>query len=406
MEEFNQENQTYTYNSMQGPSKKKSHLGAKIAAVALSCTLIGGMCGAGGVFLGMRLADKSEPVSIESSVAPVQEALPSPATNSVATTDTNGLLTPAQVYAANVNSTVGITTEITTNYWGYTTTSPASGSGIVYSSDGYIITNYHVVEEGKNIKAAFYDGSTYPATVVGYDESNDLAVLKIDATNLTPVTIGDSDALNVGDEVIAIGNPLGELTFSLTDGVVSALDREISLSNNVKMKLIQTDCAINSGNSGGALFNMKGELVGITNAKYSSSGYSSASIDNIAFAIPISNVKGIVDGIIEKGYFAKPYIGVSVVTVGEDIQAYGVPAGASVKEIVESSPAAIAGLQVSDVITEANGEAIDTSGKLVEVVRATNIGDRLELKVYRAGEYVDITVIVGESNQSAIPKRN
>ena len=156
--------------------------------------------------------------------------------------------------------------------------------------------------------------------------------MKIDAEGLTPVVLGDSDNLNVGDQVVAIGNPLGELTFSLTTGVVSALNREVTLSSNVTMNLIQTDCAINSGNSGGALFNLYGEVIGITNAKYSSSSSSSeASIDNIGFAIPLNHVKNIVKSIIETGSITKPYIGVTVSSVSSEAQGYGLPTGAAVR---------------------------------------------------------------------------
>lgn len=165
--------------------------------------------------------------------------------------DTSKEMTPAEVYAANVNSTVGITTSVTTNFWGFHTTSAAAGSGFILTDDGYIITNHHVIENSDSITVSLYDGTTYEAELIGYDASNDIAVLKVEAEGLTPVVIGDFENLNVGDSVIAIGNPLGELTFSLTSGAVSALDREITLSNSVTMELIQTDCAINSGNSGG-----------------------------------------------------------------------------------------------------------------------------------------------------------
>ena len=181
-------------------------------------------------------------------------------------------LTAAQVYAANVNSTVGITTSISTNYWGYRTTAAASGSGFLISEDGYIVTNYHVIEDASSITVALYDGKTFPAELIGYDESNDIAVLKVDTQGLSHVTLGDSDSVNVGDSVVAIGNPLGELTFSLTGGLVSAVNREVTLSSSLTMNLLQTDCAINSGNSGGPLFNMSGEVIGVTNAKYSASG--------------------------------------------------------------------------------------------------------------------------------------
>lgn len=187
------------------------------------------------------------------------------------------MLTASEIYARYVNSTVGITTAVTTNLFGRQTTSAASGSGFILTSDGYILTNYHVIEGSGQIAVALYSGTSYSAKVIGYDETNDIAVLKIDASDLTPVVVGSSSDLEVGEDVVAIGNPLGELTFSLTTGVVSALNREITVSSGVTMNLIQTDCAINSGNSGGALFNMHGEVVGITNAKYSSS--SGASID-------------------------------------------------------------------------------------------------------------------------------
>ena len=315
--------------------------------------------------------------------------------------ETGKLMTPAEVYAANVNSTVGITTSVTTNYWGFQTTSAASGSGFILTADGYVLTNYHVIESSNSISVTLYDGKSYDATLIGYDESSDIAVLKIDAEGLTPVVLGDSDNLNVGDSVVAIGNPLGELTFSLTSGAVSALNREITLSNSVTMNLIQTDCAINSGNSGGALFNLYGEVIGITNAKYSGSG-SGASIDNIGFAIPINHVRGIVESIIENGYVAKPYIGVNVSDVSEETMGYGLPAGAAVKAVSEDSPAEKAGLQVNDIITAVNGKEISGRTGLSEAVSAASVGDTLTLTVYRQGKTISVNVTVGEQIQSAL----
>ena len=319
----------------------------------------------------------------------------------VAKVDTGKLMTPAEVYAANVNSTVGITTSVTTNFWGFQTTSAASGSGFILTGDGYVLTNYHVIESSNSISVTLYDGKSYDAVLIGYDESSDIAVLKIDAEGLTPVVLGDSDNLNVGDSVVAIGNPLGELTFTMTAGVVSALDREITLSNSVTMNLIQTDCAINSGNSGGALFNLYGEVIGITNAKYSGSG-SGASIDNIGFAIPINHVRGIVESIIENGYVAKPYIGVIVSDVSEETMGYGLPAGAAVKAVSEDSPAEKAGLQVNDIITAVNGKEISGRTGLSEAVSAASVGDTLTLTVYRQGNTISVDVTVGEQIQSAL----
>ena len=312
------------------------------------------------------------------------------------------LQTPAEVYAANVNSTVGITTSITTNFWGYQTTSAASGSGFIISDTGYVLTNYHVIEESSSISVSLYNGTVCDAQLIGYDESNDIAVLKVEADNLIPVVIGNSDILNVGDDVVAIGNPLGELTFSLTAGTVSAKDRKVTLSSTVTMDLIQTDCAINSGNSGGALFNLYGEVIGITNAKYSGSPVSEASIDNIGFAIPINNVMHIVESIIEKGYVSKPYVGVMVSDVSPEIQLYGIPKGAAVRSVTEGGPAARAGLQPGDIVTKANGSDIGDSTALVDMVGRSRPGDSLVLSVYRQGESLELTVVIEEKIQNAL----
>ena len=360
---------------------KKKHTAGRVVALALCCSLLGGAVGAGAMAIGTSMTTSAINVS---------------------KIDTSKEMTAAEVYAANVNSTVGITTSITTNYWGYQTTAAASGSGFILTADGYILTNYHVIENSNSVKVTMYDGTSYDATIVGYDESNDIAVLKIDATGLTPVVLGDSDELNVGDSVVAIGNPLGELTFSLTSGAVSALNREVTLSSNVTMDLIQTDCAINSGNSGGALFNLYGEVIGITNAKYSSSGSSGeASIDNIGFAIPINSVRSIVESIIKNGYIVKPYIGVSVEDVSSEMTSYGLPTGAVVRSVTDGAPAAQAGLQANDIITAVDGTEISGSNDLVQIVTAKKAGDTLKLSVYRQGQTLELTVTVAEQKQSA-----
>ena len=281
-------------------------------------------------------------------------------------------------------------------------TPAASGSGIVLTDNGYILTNYHVIEDSLSVTVSTYDGASYDASVVGFDQSNDIAVLKVDAEGLSPAVLGKSSDLSVGDQVVAIGNPLGELTFTMTQGIVSALDRDVTLSSGSSMKLIQTDCAINSGNSGGALFNLYGEVIGITNAKYSSSSSSSASIDNIGFAIPINHVLSIVKSIIEKGYISKPYVGVSVSDVNQQTQLYGIPAGAAVQAVSDGSPAAEAGLQAGDVITRVNGTEITGSSDLVSLVSEAAIGDTLAMTVYRQGSTIELTVTVGEQVQSAL----
>ena len=359
---------------------------------------MGGIAEAGWNYFSTR--DRSGETAQDSPRSTMMEGVREKSVLDITAIDTSKEMTPAEVYAANVNSTVGITTSVTTNFWGFHTTSAAAGSGFILTDDGYIITNHHVIENSDSITVSLYDGTTYEAALIGYDASNDIAVLKVEAEGLTPVVIGDFENLNVGDSVIAIGNPLGELTFSLTSGAVSALDREITLSNSVTMELIQTDCAINSGNSGGALFNLYGEVVGVTNAKYSGSG-GGASIDNIGFAIPINHVKDIIKSIIENGYITKPYIGVSVTDVSRETQSYGLPKGAAVRSIAEDGPAADTGLEESDIITAINGEEIDGSKALVDAVRNASAGDELVFKVYRKGESIERKVIVGEDVQPA-----
>ncbi len=384
--------------------RKPGFTAGRVIALLLCCALIGGAAGVGGAAI--MNGTRSGPAALPSGgthESVIYEGDRESTVLSISEIDTSKLMTAAEVYATNVNSTVGITTSITTNYFGYQSTAAASGSGFIITSDGYIVTNYHVIEKSNSVTVTMYDGTAFEAAVVGYDESNDLAVLKIDATGLTPVVLGDSSNLNVGDSVLAIGNPLGELTFSLTAGAVSALNREVTLSSNVTMNLIQTDCAINSGNSGGALFNMYGEVIGITNAKYSGSGSSTeASIDNIGFAIPINSVRSLIEQIIEKGFLTKPYIGVTISTVTAEIQSYGLPAGASVQSVTEGAPAAQAGLQVNDIITSANGQEITSSQDLVNFVSACEPGDKLELTVYRSGETITVTVTVGETVKSAL----
>lgn len=384
------------------PKPKKGWTALRITALALCCAILGGAMGAGITLLGNSLtAQSSDAVPAGAPTSTVMKGVRETSVIDIQTIDTSAELTAAEVYAANVNSTVGITTSITTNFWGYQTSSAASGSGFILTDDGYVLTNYHVIESSNSITVTTYSGDSYDASLIGYDESNDIAVLKIDANGLTPVVLGSSDSLNVGDSVVAIGNPLGELTFSLTAGAISALSREITLSNGVTMDLIQTDCAINSGNSGGALFNMHGEVIGITNAKYSSSG-SEASIDNIGFAIPIGDISGIVKSIIEKGYYAKSYIGVSVADVSEEMQSYGLPKGAAVKLVAEGSPAAEAGLQVNDIITEVGNTQITGSSDLADQISAATPGDLLELTIYRQGETLTLEISVGEQIQSAL----
>ena len=406
--------ETYTYEeTIKTPEPKKTRKGKtalKVAALALGCSLLGGAVGAGGTAVtGLALYTFYKPAitseketAIEGDTTTIYEGVKENPALSVSYKDTSKEMSASEVYAQNVNSTVGITTSITTNYFGYQTTTPAAGSGFILTEDGYIITNYHVIEDASEIKVTTYGGDEYDAKLIGYDESNDIAVIKVDANNLAPVTLGDSDTLNVGDDVIAIGNPLGELTFSLTAGAVSALDRNVTLSN-ASMNLIQTDCAINSGNSGGALFNTYGEVIGITNAKYSSNGYNTASIDNIGFAIPINSVKKIITEIIEDGSITKPYIGVYIYDLGSDYQRFGL-SGAVVQKVDENSPAEEAGIKANDLITKVNGEDISDSEELRSIIAKGNEGDTYTLTINRSGEIIEVEVTLSFKKQSALPE--
>lgn len=380
----------------QEPKKKSRRGGAWIIALALCFALLGGALGGGTVWLLTRNTTTAG-AGGTSQTTTIQQGKRDNVTININEIETGKLMSAAEVYAKNVNSTVGIQTSITsTNLWGQQTTSAASGSGFILTADGYIVTNYHVIQSADSVTVSTYNGASYSAKIVGYDESNDLAVLKIDATGLSPVVLGSSEKLNVGDTVLAIGNPLGELTFSLTTGVVSALDREVTFSGGAVMDLLQTDCAINSGNSGGALFNLYGEVIGITNAKYSGSSSSGASIDNIAFAIPIDSVRSIVESIVEKGYYTKPAIGVTVTNVSKDSQQLGIR-GAWVTAVTKGGPAETAGVQANDVITAINGTDISDVSGLKRAMAKVKAGDELVLTIWRKGQSLTVTVVVAET---------
>ena len=386
----------------EAPRKKKSRRGVKAAALVLACLIVGGGAGAGGAALYGHLSGGTGGTTIYEAQTPLSAV-------NVSSVPSGSPMSAAEIYAANVGATVGITVDVvTTNWWGMTTSGAAAGSGFVITEDGYIVTNYHVinVQGAQTITVAMYDGTTYPAEVVGFDESHDLAVLKIDASGLQTVVLGDSDSLVVGEPVAAIGNPLGELTFSLTTGVISALDRTVTMDSGTVMDLLQTDCAINSGNSGGPLFNEYGEVIGITNAKYSSNGNGQASIDNIGFAIPIDQVKDLITQLIETGEIVQPYLGVGVRTVSAEGQQYGVPAGAYVATVEEGGPAAQAGVQVGDVITALNGDAVETQQELTSLKNRYQPGDTVTLTVDRDGESLELDVVLGttpeEDSQPAV----
>ena len=291
-------------------------------------------------------------------------------------------LTPGQVYAKNVDSTVMVYSII--GNMGYST-----GSGFVLSTDGYVVTNYHVVEGGTEYMVVTTDNVQHEAVLVGGDATNDIAVLKIEAEGLHPVSIGSSDDLIVGDQVAAIGNPLGELTSTLTVGYVSAKGRYVT-TESTTINMLQTDCAINSGNSGGPLFNMKGEVVGITTAKYSGTSSSGATIEGIGFAIPIDDVLGLIEDIIEFGYVNSAYLGIMVNNQNE--LTAGLPAGAYVAEVTPGYCAEAAGIRAGDYIIELGGYEITSMNDLTRVLRRLDPGTTTTVTVLRNGQEIVLTI--------------
>ena len=310
----------------------------------------------------------------------------------VKTVNVNGKdrLTYPQIYQANVDSSVSINVISISqgyNFFGRQVQTASSGSGFIISKDGYIVTNYHVVGGGSSVEVTLNNGKTYPAQIIGGDPDYDIAVIKVDPgeDELQPVVLGTSSSLQVGDEVVAIGNPLGELTFSMSEGIVSCLNREITV-DNTPFNMIQVTAAVNSGNSGGPLFNIYGEVVGIVSAKYSSGGASSssASVEGLGFAIPIDDVLSMIKDIIENGQVtSKAYMGVTVA----DAVYYpetGVRSGAYLAEVVENGPAARAGLQAGDVITMIGTTTITSQADVTSAMGS---------KSYRAGDTTTVTFV-------------
>lgn len=306
----------------------------------------------------------------------------------------------ADIYADSVDSVVGIVVEFETSSFWSTYTSTSSGSGVIISEDGYILTNNHVIANANKITVYLNDKESYEAELIGLDVQLDLALLKIDAENLDYMVLGDSDKIVVGELVLVIGNPLGYLTQSLTVGYISGLEREITLGGE-KMVLLQTDAAVNPGNSGGALINTKGELIGIINAK----SYGSE-IDGIGFAIPINDIKNVLDDIVNYGYVkGRPYLGVSLgeITSQNDLKLYNMMYGLNLTEIgvyigmvEEGSAAAKAGLQEWDYIKSFKGTEISSSSQVKELVDECEVGEVVDIIIVRDGNTLMLAVEIGE----------
>ena len=307
-----------------------------------------------------------------------------------------GVLTPGQVYGQNVSAVVAVSCKcVTTNMFGQATETSSTGSGFLITQDGYVVSNYHVVQDAQTLSVVAYEGKTYEAKLVGYDAANDISVLKIEGENFPFVTFGSSDALIVGDQVTAVGNALGELNATLTVGYVSAKDRIVT-TDGTTMNMLQTDAAINSGNSGGPLFNMQGQVVGITTAKYSGTTTSGASIEGIGFAIPIDDVAGMIWDLKEYGYITGAYMGVSISDVAQSAQQYGVPAGAYVQSVEPGSAAQRSGVKKGDIIVNLGGYDVTSVTELSRALRNFKAGDTTTVTVYRSGQRVNMSITLAE----------
>ena len=370
----------------QTPHKNgKNRLGLKITSLALVCALLGGLVGGGTAYLvGNHSGSDTTEVNVSNR---------KPTEIQLKTVDGKNPMTDAELYAANVNSVVSINITATSdpNFFGQTTQTAGAGSGFILTPDGYIVTNYHVVGDADTVKVTLYNGDSYDAQYIGGDEDYDIAVIKIEATDLPNVTLGNSDSLNVGDHVLAIGNPLGELTFSMSEGIASSVNRAIDV-DGTPFNMIQVTAAINPGNSGGPLFNEYGEVVGIVSAKYSS--YSSTTVEGLGFAIPISDVRSIITDIMENGAVTdKAYMAITAGTMNEQMAAQfniDVTEGVFVYSVVEGGAGEKAGLRLGDVITKMGDKTLTSRQDLSAAMKGYRAGDTVTLTVYRGGQYIEV----------------
>ena len=366
------------------PVQPKKHHGGvgRVVALILSCAVISAACGFGGAILAQN--------SSRTGKTTVQQSNRTAATVNVKKVDGQTLMSPAEVYASTVNSVVSINcSAVSTNIFGQQTESASSGSGFIYTADGYIVTNQHVVANASSINVTLYNGDTYPATLVGSDSDYDVAVLKIDAKDLPAVTLGSSTDVNVGDTVLAIGNPLGELTFSMSQGIVSCVNRAINVEGT-PFNMIQVDASINPGNSGGPLMNLYGEVVGIVSAKYSS--YANTTVEGLGFAIPINDVQSIIKDIIENGSVGnKAYMAITAGTMTQQMAAqYKINAteGVFVYSVEDGGAGDKAGLKLGDVITKLNDTQITSMEDLSAAKKGFKAGDTVTLTVLRDGQEI------------------
>ena len=355
----------------------------KVTALILACAVAGGLAGWGGAAIAKSSGTEK---------ATIQQSDRQPVSVQVKTVDGQTKMEPTEVYASVVNSAVSINCSATsTNIFGQTTQTASSGSGFIITEDGYVVTNYHVISGASSVQVTLYNGDTYDAAVIGGDSDYDVAVLKIEASGLQPVTLGESADVNVGDTVLAIGNPLGELTFSMSQGIVSSCDRAINV-DGTPFNMIQVDCSINPGNSGGPLVNLYGEVVGIVSAKYSS--YSSTTVEGLGFAIPISDVRSIITDIMENGAVTdKAYMAITAGTMTEQMAAQyniDVTQGVFVYSVVSGGAGDKAGLRLGDVITKMGDKTLTSRQDLSAAMKGYRAGDTVTLTVYRGGQYIEV----------------
>ena len=361
--------------------KKSGYRMAKrvVAGVLCGALLIGGSFGAGWFVKDHLLNQKDE-----TSIMVSQRELPE-----VTQVNVNGSdkLTYTEIYNANVDSCVSINASSTSyNFFMQPVETASSGSGFIITEDGYIVTNYHVISGSNSVSVTLDDGTTYDAKVVGGDEDYDIAVLKVDPgdTKLQPVVLGTSGSLQVGDEIVAIGNPLGELTFSMSEGIVSCVNREINV-DGTPFNMIQITAAINEGNSGGPLFNIYGEVVGIVSAKYSTSSSGNA-VEGLGFAIPMDDVLTMIEDIMENGQITtRPYLGISA-WYDSQPQISGVSAGVYVESVEAGGPAEKAGLQAGDVITMIGSSIISNRDDITSLSKTYKTGDTVTITYVRDGK--------------------
>ena len=378
------------------PKKPKKNAGKAVKSIV--ALVLAAAMGFMGGFVGARFGGNNKVI-----IQQVERSDSSSADSESAaegTTVSSGMTT-AQVAKTVSPSVVVITTEQVVysqwSWYGQSQVESGAGSGVIISSDGYILTCAHVVSGASNITVSIGD-KDYPATLVGEDTTSDIAVVKVDATGLTPATVGNSDNLKVGESVMAVGNPLGELGGTVTSGIVSALNRSVSIqgSSSVNtMSLIQMDASVSPGNSGGGLFNMNGELVGIVNAKSSDSD-----AEGLGFAIPVNDAVKVAQELLENGYVTgRPYLGISyyAVTDAQTAAQLGVNAyGVYIVEVVKGGPADKAGLQAGDRIVSVDGSEVATQSDLGTLMQDHKAGDTIEITVARGGQMQTVSVTLGE----------